>query len=151
MGKGERRYARNGVRARERLAVPSGVRRGRWAWPAFAGEAGDWTVRGAASSNKIQSLRPKECESPGFFPTLGTTRRRAAYPPLSTASSPPSCDPRRGSAPSIRPFRPFPPFSFPSLLKGVRAAPFDGSMILLRHYRASQTPNCSAYSPYYLT
>lgn len=146
VGKGERRYARNGVRARERLAVPSRVLRGRWAWPAFAGEADDWTVRGAASSNKIQSLRPKECESPGFFPTLGTTRRRAAYPPLSTASSP-----RRGSAPSIRSSRPLPPFSFPLLLKGVRAAPFDGSMILLRHYRASQTPNCSAYSPYYLT
>ena len=29
--------------------------------------------------------------------------------------------------------------------------PFDGSMILLRHYRASQTPNCSAYGLYYLT
>lgn len=52
---------------------------------------------------------------------------------------------------AFRPSPPFPPFSFPSLLKGVRAAPFDGSMILLRHYRASQTPNCSAYSPYYLT
>lgn len=34
------------------------------------GETGDWTVRGAASSNKIQSLGPKECESPGFFPPL---------------------------------------------------------------------------------
>lgn len=43
------------------------------------------------------------------------------------------------------------PFSFPSFLKGVRTVPFDGSMILLRHYQASQTPNCSAYSPYYLT
>jgi len=44
-----------------------------------------------------------------------------------------------------------PSISFPSPLKRVHAAPFDGSMILLRHYRASQTPNCSAYSPYYLT
>jgi len=85
--KGERRYARNGVRARKQLVVLSGVRWGGWAWPASAGEANDWTVRGAASSNKIQSLRPKECESPGFFPTLGTTKRRAVYPPLSTASS----------------------------------------------------------------
>lgn len=109
VSKGEWRYARNGVQARERLAVPSRVLRGSWAWPAFAGKAGDWTVRGAASSNKIQSLRPKECESPSFFPTLGTTRRRAAYPPLSIASSLPrtSCDPRRGSAPFTRPSRPF--------------------------------------------
>lgn len=150
MGKGERRYARNGVRARERPAVPSGVLRGRWAWPAFAGKAGDWTVRGAASSNKIQSLRPKECESPGFFPTLGRTRGRAAYPSLSIASFP-FYLPRDLAEVARLPSVPSVPFSFPLLLKGVRAAPFDGSMILLRHYRASQTPNCSAYSPYYLT
>jgi hypothetical protein len=54
--------------------MPEGVRRGKWAWSALAGEAEDWTVRGAASSNKIQSLGAKECESPGFFPTLGVLR-----------------------------------------------------------------------------
>lgn len=59
-----------------------GVQRGKWAWPASGGEAGDWTVRGAASSNKIQSLGPKECESPGFFPPL-VPREPLTLPPCS--------------------------------------------------------------------
>lgn len=128
------------------------------------GETGDWTVRGAASSNKIQSLVPKECESPGFFPPLLPLALL-----LSLSLSPPTGATRRSERarevfstpfrvsllclfPSLSRFIPlWRLFSFPSPLKGVRAARFDGSMILLRHYRASQTPNCSAYSPYYLT
>lgn len=148
------RHAGNGVRAKVQGAP--GVRRGKWAWPVFAGETDDWTVRGAASSNKIQSLGPKECESPGFFPTLGVPRggEQLSVPLFSPLPPPPPPPPFPTVAvvfvrSSIHPL--FPPFSFPSPLKGVRAAPFDGSMILLRHYRASQTPNCSAYRPYYLT
>lgn len=64
------------------------MQRGKWAWPASTGKAGDWMVCRVASSNKIQSLGPKECESPGFFPPL-VPREPLNLPYLPTSSDHP--------------------------------------------------------------
>lgn len=79
--KGER-GSKNGVKERRRererentRGSQTGVsRRGYGTTP----EAADWTDRWSASSNKIQSLGPKECESPSFFPPLPLG---ASHPP----------------------------------------------------------------------